>query len=66
MTEAAGHAGGQLRGQAAQGSAPAKDECQGPADVGTIHHDEDQDIVYECVFDPRRRIYTWTIVPPVD
>ena len=65
MSEAAS-AESQSRGHAVQGSAPNPGECRSHADVGKIHHDEAEDIWYECVFDPRRRVYTWTIVPPVD
>lgn len=42
---------------------PKPDGCRGPSDVGKIHHDE-RDIWYECAFDERKRVYTWTILPP--
>lgn len=51
---------------AVQGSTPDQTECRGSADVGKIHHDEDADVWYECVFDPRRQVYTWAIVPRVE
>lgn len=54
------------RDRAIQGSGPDPIECRGGADVGKIHHDEEQDFWYECMFDPRRQVYTWTIVPPVE
>jgi hypothetical protein len=45
-------------------AAPSASECQGPADVGKLHHDSDRDVWYECVFDARAQMYTWTILPP--
>jgi hypothetical protein len=49
-----------------EGSIPDPDECREPADVGKIYHDAAQDIWYECVFDRRKQVYTWTILPPGD
>lgn len=31
-----------------------------------MYHDEEQDIWYECVFDQRKKVYAWTILPPGD
>jgi hypothetical protein len=45
---------------------PDPDACRGPQDVGRFEHDEENDIWYECSHDPRRDMYTWVIVPPVD
>ena len=47
---------------AATGTNP--DECRGPTDVGKMYHDEERDVWYECVFDQRKAVYTWTILPP--
>lgn len=49
-----------------RGSAPDPRDCQGPADIGNVHHDVEQDIWFECVFDKRMNLYTWTILPPAD
>jgi hypothetical protein len=45
---------------------PDPEDCAGPADVGQVYHDAESDIWYECVFEPRRGVYTWTILPPVE
>jgi len=66
MTEAWGSAMNHPRSRPERGSAPDPSECRSQADVGTIHHDEERDIWYECIFDPRRKVYTWTIEPPVE
>ncbi|HSL14656.1 MAG TPA: hypothetical protein VK962_00135 [Actinomycetota bacterium] len=49
-----------------EGSPPDPERCRGPADLGKLHHDEEDDIWYECVFDSRRGVYTWAILPPVE
>jgi len=66
MTEAPPRADGPQLGGPVKGPGPDPDECRGPTDVGEIHHDEEQDIWYECVFDQRKAVYTWTILPPGD
>jgi len=45
---------------------PSPDQCQGPEDVGKLFHDEGADIWYECIFDKRKHVFTWTILPPED
>src|SRR2546422_7668414 len=45
-------------------SLPNPDDCRGAADVGKLHHDQERDIWYECVFDQRKNVYTWAILPP--
>ena len=45
---------------------PDPEECRIPQDVGRIEHDEQNDIWYECSYDPRRDVYIWAIVPSVD
>jgi hypothetical protein len=45
---------------------PSPDECQGPEDVGKLFHDQERDIWYECIFDQRKQVFTWTILPPED
>jgi hypothetical protein len=45
---------------------PSADKCRGPEDLGQLFHDKESDIWYECVFDNRKRVYTWTILPPED
>jgi len=47
-------------------SLPAPDDCRGAVDVGKLHHDEEPDIWYECVFDQRKNVSRWTILPPGD
>jgi hypothetical protein len=44
-------------------SEPDPVDCRGPSDVGKIHHDDERDIWYECVFDEHKPVYTWTILP---
>lgn len=66
MTEAPPGADGPQLGGLVEGSGPDPDECRGPTDVGKMYHDEEQDIWYECVFDQRKAVYTWTILPPGD
>jgi hypothetical protein len=46
--------------------APDPRACQGPEDVGRLEHDEENDIWYECSYDPRENTYTWMIILPVD
>jgi hypothetical protein len=43
---------------------PSPDDCRGPEDVGKLFHDQERDIWYECVFDQRQQVFTWTILPP--
>lgn len=31
-----------------------------------MHHDEDTDIWYECVWDRRTEVFTWAALPPND
>jgi len=38
--------------------------CRDQHDLGRLHHDTSTDIWYECMFDKRAEIYTWSIVPP--
>jgi hypothetical protein len=45
---------------------PSPAECRGPEDVGRLFHDEERDIWYECIFDQRKQVFTWTILPPED
>jgi hypothetical protein len=45
---------------------PDPDDCKQPEDLGKIFHDEENDIWYECVFDRRKKVFTWTILPPED
>jgi hypothetical protein len=33
-------------------------------DVDKLTYDEDEDVWYECLYDIRKRTYTWTILPP--
>src|SRR2546430_358281 len=55
------------RGESAlTGSPPNPTKCAGPEDVGKLHHDEELYVWYECVFDRRRSVFTWAIVPPAD
>lgn len=49
-----------------QDQGPNPDECKEPEDLGKIFHDEEHDIWYECVFDQRNKVFTWTILPPED
>lgn len=43
---------------------PDPKECKGPDDVGKVAYDAERDIWYECVYDKRKKVYTWVIVPP--
>lgn len=43
---------------------PEPDTCRSAADVGALHHNDRDDIWYECVRDKRRQVVTWVIVPP--
>jgi hypothetical protein len=45
---------------------PDPNDCRGPDDVGRLQHDEHEDIWYECSYDPRRDVFVWVIVPPVE
>lgn len=45
---------------------PSPSECQKEAHLGRFFLDEENQILYECSFDPRRGVFTWAIVPPVD
>ncbi len=65
MSEAAPNPNHSEQDEPLRGAAPDPDECRGPADVRKIHHDGEQHIWFECVFEPRRGVYTWTIVPLV-
>ena len=47
-------------------AAPDPADCSEQAHVGRIHHDPDEDVWYECVFDARRSVVTWAILPPED
>lgn len=40
--------------------------CAARDDVGRLHHNRSQDIWYECIFDSRRDIVTWAIIPVPD
>jgi len=48
--------------ESAQPPEPA--ECTHAGDLGKMHHDSLHEIWYECVYDTRRELYTWTILPP--
>jgi hypothetical protein len=48
------------------GGIPDPNECRGPSDVGKVHYNETDDIWYECVYDKRRDVVTWAIVPSTD
>lgn len=37
-----------------------------PKMSGRLFHDQERDIWYECVFDQRKQVFTWTILPPGD
>jgi uncharacterized protein YfcZ (UPF0381/DUF406 family) len=43
---------------------PEASGCISAADVGRLHHNVDDNIWYECVFDKRRAVFTWTMLPP--
>jgi len=45
---------------------PSPAACRGEDDVGKLHRDDESGIWYECVFDERRDVYTWTALPPDD
>jgi hypothetical protein len=45
---------------------PTRMRADSADDVGKLHHDEQRDVWYECVYDPRKRVYTWAILPPAD
>lgn len=45
---------------------PDADECREQSDVGKIHFDSVTSIWYECVFDQRHNLVTWTALPPDD
>lgn len=45
---------------------PRPEECQEPEDVGKLFHGKERDVWYECVFDRRKQVFTWTILPPED
>jgi hypothetical protein len=32
--------------------------------VGQLFHDKEADVWYECIFDTRKNVFTWTILPP--
>lgn len=42
---------------------PDPDECSGPDDLHKTYFDEDLRIWYECMFDPRRQVFTWSALP---
>ena len=42
---------------------PDPDGCTGMNDVGSLHHNLAGDVWYECVFDSRRTVVTWAIIP---
>lgn len=44
-------------------SGPKSGRLPGTEDVGKLFHDEERDIWYECVFDQRQQVFTWTILP---
>lgn len=60
------HAVGLIGSGRMEGASSDPDGCRGPTDIGKIHHSEEQDIWYECVYDQRKGVYTWTTVPPSD
>ena len=43
---------------------PDPDGCRNHADVGSLHHDVDAGVWYECVLDERTGLITWAILPP--
>ncbi len=45
---------------------PEPASCTSADDIGRLHHNETDDVWYECVFESRRRVYTWTMLPPAD
>ena len=45
---------------------PRAEDCTGEGDLGRLHHDAHRDIWYECIFDSRRSMYTWSAIPPSD
>ncbi len=47
-------------------SPPPRDGYASDEGVGKLHHQVPDDVWYECVFDSRRREYTWSILPPGD
>lgn len=55
-----------MRVRRMQASVPDPGECRDAGDVGKVRHDPEQDLWYECIFEPRKRVYTWVILPPVD
>ena len=47
-------------------SLPDPRHCANDEDIGKLHHDTESDIWYECCFDTRRSIYTWSVLPPIE
>lgn len=45
---------------------PDPDACTATEHVGRLHHDGENDIWYECVFDARNKVFTWSALPPVE
>lgn len=43
---------------------PDPGKCRSRSDVGRLHHDTDKDIWYECIFEPHRKVFIWTTLPP--
>jgi hypothetical protein len=40
--------------------------CRTLDDVGSLHLNRSGRVWYECVFDARRDLITWAILPPTD